>query len=210
MGLDHVLGVAAFCFAGAMTPGPNNLMLLASGVNFGFARTLPHLAGVVAGYCFLLLVIGLGLGNLFAAYPAAHTALKIVGGLYLLWLAWKIATASSAGGEGEAARPFTFLQAAAFQWVNVKGVLLGVSAVAAFTRPEAFGGTLAVLVGVSTAATVASAVTWALFGAGLSRWLAPAAVQHRHGAAARRLALADAGGVGRFEGASRRRAADSL
>lgn len=171
MGLDHLLSVAAFCFAGSMTPGPNNVMLLASGVNYGFARTLPHLAGVIGGYCFLLLVIGSGLGNLFAAFPAAHTALKIVGGLYLLWLAWKIATAAPASGKGEAGRPFTFLEAAAFQWVNVKGVLLGVSAVAAFTRPDAFAPTLAVLMAVSTVATVVSATTWALFGSGLSRWL---------------------------------------
>jgi threonine/homoserine/homoserine lactone efflux protein len=170
--LDHVLGVAAFCLAGSMSPGPNNFMLLASGVNFGFARTLPHLIGVVAGYLFLLLVIGFGLGNLFAAYPAAHTALKVVGGLYLLWLAWKIATASTGGGKAEAARPFTFLQAAAFQWVNPKGVLLGVSAVAAFTRPQAFAATFAVLVAVSTAANLLSATTWALFGSALSRWLA--------------------------------------
>ncbi len=83
----------AFCFAGAMTPGPNNVMLMASGVNYGFARTLPHMAGVVFGYAFLILMAGLGLGAVFTAYPPAWQALRIAGALYLLWLAWKVATA---------------------------------------------------------------------------------------------------------------------
>lgn len=155
-----------------MTPGPNNIMLMASGVNYGFARTLPHVTGVVAGYGFLLLVLGAGLGNLFSAWPAAHAALKIAGAVYLVWLAWKIATAGPVQGAGEGGKPLTFLQAALFQWVNVKGVLLAISAVAAFTRPDAFAGTLALLVGVAMLACSVSAVTWALFGAGLSRWLA--------------------------------------
>lgn len=171
MGIDHLLSVAAFCFAGAMTPGPNNLMLLASGVNFGFARTLPHILGVIVGYSFLLLVVGSGLGQLFTAFPPAYTALKIVGVIYLLWLAWKVATAASSSGDATRARPFTFLQAAAFQWVNVKGVLVAFSAVAAFTRPETFAQTLTVLIAVSTVTAGVSASTWALFGSGLSRWL---------------------------------------
>jgi threonine/homoserine/homoserine lactone efflux protein len=170
--LDLVLSAAVFCLAGSMTPGPNNFMLLASGVNYGFARTLPHLAGVVLGYGFLLLALGAGLGNLFTAFPAAHTALKVAGGLYLVWLAWKIATAGPAQSSGGDGAPLTFMQAALFQWVNVKGVLLGVSAVAAFTRPEAFAGTLSMLVVVAMLACGLSAVTWALFGSVLSRWLA--------------------------------------
>ncbi len=172
MTLDLLLSAAAFCLVGSMTPGPNNVMLLASGVNYGFARTLPHVAGVVGGYGFLLLVLGAGLGNLFSAFPMAHTGLKVAGGLYLLWLAWKIATAGPAQATGGGGRPLTFLQAALFQWVNVKGVLLAISAVAAFTRPEAFAGTLSMLVGVAMLACGVSAVTWALFGSGLSRWLA--------------------------------------
>ena len=172
MGSDHLLSVAAFCFAGAMTPGPNNLMLLASGVNFGFARTLPHVVGVMIGYCVLLLAVGSGLGQLFSAFPPAYTALKVIGVIYLLWLAWKVASASAANGAAQASRPFTFLEAAAFQWVNVKGVLVAFSAVAAFTRPDAFAQTLFALVAVSTATAGLSAATWALFGSGLSQWLA--------------------------------------
>ncbi|MBX9759285.1 MAG: LysE family translocator, partial [Beijerinckiaceae bacterium] len=155
-----------------MTPGPNNVMLLASGVNYGFARTLPHVAGVVGGYGFLLLVLGAGLGNLFTAVPAAHMGLKIAGGLYLIWLAWKIATGGPAQASAGGGQPLTFLQAALFQWVNVKGVLVAISAVAAFTRPDALAGTLSALIVVAMLACGLSALTWAMFGSVLSRWLA--------------------------------------
>lgn len=172
MNVELLASAAAFCLAGSMTPGPNNVMLLASGVNYGFRRTLPHLAGVILGYGFLLLVLGAGLGNLFTAAPAAHLALKVAGGLYLLWLAWKIATAAPAETSGAGGQPLTFLQAALFQWINVKGVLVAISAIAAFTRPDALGATLALLMMVAMLASGLSAVTWALFGSVLSRWLA--------------------------------------
>jgi threonine/homoserine/homoserine lactone efflux protein len=167
--LTPQLAIAAtlFCFAGALTPGPNNVMLLASGVNFGFARTLPHIVGVVAGYTFLLFVVAIGLGEAVLAHPLAWQALRAAGVLYLVWLAWKIATARGAAkGEARGA-PFTFLQAAAFQWVNVKGVLVAVSAVAAFVRPADFAATLALLLAVATLATMASTTVWTLFGSGL-------------------------------------------
>jgi threonine/homoserine/homoserine lactone efflux protein len=146
-------------------------MLMASGVNYGFARTLPAMAGVVAGYSFLILMVGLGLGAVFAAFPPAYEALRIAGVAYLLWLAWKVAK-SGPVTEGEGGRPLSFWQAAAFQWVNVKGLLIAVSAVAAFTRPEAFAGTLAVLVAISGGVSVLSTVTWTLFGSALRPWLA--------------------------------------
>ena len=93
MTFELALAAAAFCFAGALTPGPNNVMLLASGVNFGFARTVPHMVGVVLGYAFLLLVIGMGLGQTVVEHPVAFQTLRIIGALYMIWLAWKIATA---------------------------------------------------------------------------------------------------------------------
>lgn len=170
--IEWIVSVAAFCFAGSLTPGPNNLMLLASGVNYGFARTLPHILGVVLGYALLLSVMGLGLGRAFVAFPPAHLALKIAGGGYLVWLAWKIANAGPAQVEDDkAGRPFTFVQAAAFQWVNVKGVLVAISALAAFTSPQAPGATLPALVAIAALASCVSAVTWAAFGSGLSRWI---------------------------------------
>ena len=170
--LEWLVSVAAFCFAGSMTPGPNNLMLLASGVNYGFSRTLPHILGVITGYALLLSLVGLGLGQAFVAFPVVHFALKVAGGGYLIWLAWKIANSGPAYVDDvRAGRPMTFVQAATFQWVNVKGVLLAVSAVAAFTRPETLSTSLPGLVAVSALASCVSAVTWAAFGAGLSRFL---------------------------------------
>ncbi len=160
-----------FCFAGSLTPGPNNIMLLASGVNFGFARTIPHMAGVVAGFALLLLMVGLGIGQSVMAFPAALLGLKIAGAVYLVWLAFKVAT-SSGGAKGEGrGTPMTFLQAVAFQWVNVKGVLMGISAVAAFTRPAAFGATLTMLISVSFVANVTSVLVWTLFGTSLRGFL---------------------------------------
>ncbi len=167
---DLAWAAFAFCFAGAMTPGPNNLMLMASGVNYGFLRTAPHMAGVVIGYSLLIAMVGLGLGAVFAAFPPAYDALRIVGVIYLLWLAWKVARAGPLSEGNE--RPLGFIGAAAFQLVNVKGLLMAVTAVAAFTRPEAFAGMLTVLVVISGAVSVLSVVTWTLFGSALKPWLA--------------------------------------
>ena len=161
-----------------MTPGPNNLLLLASGVNYGFLRTLPHMAGVIFGYSFLLAVMGLGLGSVFAASPGLYGALKIGGALYLVWLAWRVANAGPVSDARGVGQPMTFLQAAAFQWINAKGVLLAISAVAAFTRADSFAATLAGLVAIATLASVASTATWTLFGSGLRKALSdPRAVR---------------------------------
>ncbi|MGO4841915.1 LysE family translocator, partial [Rhizobiaceae sp. 2RAB30] len=115
----------------SVTPGPNNLMLLASGVNFGFQRTVPHMLGIGAGFLVLLLSIGLGLGALLSAYPALHLALKFAGGAYLLYLAWRIAMSRSlSDSRGEKARPMSFLEAAAFQWVNPKAWMIALTGMA--------------------------------------------------------------------------------
>lgn len=169
--------MTSFAFAAACTPGPNNIMLTASGVNFGLARSLPHMAGVVVGFIALLAACASGLGVLFAAVPAAHTALKIVGGAYLLWLAWKVANAGrpqrSEAGDG---RPLTFLQAFAFQWVNPKGVLTSLSAVALFVRPQSALPDTALMLATFGLATIVSVLIWTSFGTVLSQAL----VDDRH------------------------------
>ena len=142
---DILAALALFCFAASITPGPNNAMLLASGANFGLRATLPHLAGVVLGFALLILVIGAGLGALFAAYPPLHTALKIVGGAYLLWLAARIATAKGMAGREAGGRPITFFEAAAFQWVNPKAYAMAVGAVAAYVPRGGGAGDLLLL-----------------------------------------------------------------
>ena len=103
-----------------MTPGPNNIMLLASGVNFGFARTIPHMVGIVFGFQFMLFCIALGLGKLLETSPTTFTFLKYAGGCYLVFLAYKIATSGPLeNGKGEG-KPLGVMGAAAFQWVNQK------------------------------------------------------------------------------------------
>src|SRR4051812_15798766 len=118
MSRDLVTAFVLFAIASLFTPGPNNLMLMTSGVNFGFTRTLPHALGVVIGFGFLVLALGLGLGAVFEAVPGLYAVLKFAGAAYLLYLAWRIASAGPATIRKRDGRPFTFLEAAAFQWVN--------------------------------------------------------------------------------------------
>jgi threonine/homoserine/homoserine lactone efflux protein len=164
--------MTTFALAMACTPGPNNIMLTASGVNFGFARSLPHMTGIVAGFAVLLAAACAGLGLLFAAFPAVHIALKVAGATYMLWLAWKIANSGEPRSSGErGGQPLTFLEAAAFQWVNPKGVLAAVGAVALFLRPQSAVMDTALMLLIFTLATVLAVVVWTGFGTLVSRLL---------------------------------------
>jgi threonine/homoserine/homoserine lactone efflux protein len=155
------VALVAFAFVTSFTPGPNNIMLTASGVNFGFGRSIPHMLGVAIGFIVLLFAAGCGLGSLFMAEPQLQIVLKAVGALYMLWLAWKVANAGRSDVPAdERVRPLTFLQAAAFQWVNPKAVLIALGAVALYIRPEHAAGDLAILVAVFAASTVLSVVAW--------------------------------------------------
>ncbi len=138
MSTEAFMALVVFAFVSSITPGPNNFMLLASGVNFGFWRTIPHMLGIGAGFVALLLGVGFGLGALLSAYPQLHMALKVAGGAYLLYLAWRIAMSRSMSEKGEGtARPMSFLEAAAFQWVNPKAWVMAVTAMAIYTSPAA-------------------------------------------------------------------------
>lgn len=165
--------VALFVFAAvtSVTPGPNNLMLLTSGVNFGFARTIPHMAGVSIGFVILLLAVGAGMGSLLTTLPWLYTALKIAGGLYLLYLAWKIATSRSLDDEEAGSKPLTFVQALAFQWVNPKGWVMAVTAMGAYTDPGHYWLTMVIVAAVFGILTAPSCAIWAGMGVGLRRWL---------------------------------------
>jgi threonine/homoserine/homoserine lactone efflux protein len=174
MQLDVFLALVLFASVMAFTPGPNNILLTASGVNFGFMRTIPHLLGVDIGFVILLAVFAAGLGLVFAALPALQLVLKIAGALYMLWLAWKVATARpvAAGGEEKTARrPMTFWQAIAFQWVNPKGVVAALSGVAIYMQPGHEREDFVIVLAVFGLATVLSTATWAGFGVALRRFL---------------------------------------
>ncbi len=168
---DVLFSATAFALAGSFTPGPNNAMLLTSGVNFGFSRTLPHIAGVTFGYGVMFAVVALGLGRLFALQPELYTALKVASSLYLLWLAWRIATAAGPSEGADERPPLTFLQAALFQWVNPKGVMMALAASANFINPDNLAADLPVMLALIGVMSLASASTWTLFGQGLRRFL---------------------------------------
>jgi threonine/homoserine/homoserine lactone efflux protein len=166
-----ILALTAFGFVNSITPGPNNTMLMASGANFGLRRTGPHLLGVVFGFAFLILCMGFGLGGLFHAYPILHPILRVLGSAYLLFLAYKLATAKGIGGGPAGGRPQTFLQAAAFQWINPKAWAMGVGAVSAYVPLERPVTGVLVMVAVFSAVNAPCVAAWAGFGVALRRFL---------------------------------------
>ncbi|MEO1909079.1 MAG: LysE family translocator, partial [Paracoccus sp. (in: a-proteobacteria)] len=129
MSFAILTALLGFAFVATVTPGPNNLMLMASGANFGFRRTLPHMLGIVGGVSVMAFLVGAGLMALFDILPALNLVLKVVSVSYLLWLAFKIATAAPVEERDADSRPMTFLQAATFQWVNPKAWAMCLSAI---------------------------------------------------------------------------------
>jgi len=171
MALYTFLALLLFAFTTSITPGPNNMMLFSSGVNFGFRRTIPHMLGIGAGFLSLLLGVGLGLGALLRTVPLLYMCLKFAGGGYLIWIAWKIASSRSLSEKESGVQPMSFLSAAAFQWVNPKAWVMAVTAMATYTNPQLYLVSV-LLVGLAFAAVnVPSVSTWAGFGSALRDWL---------------------------------------
>ena len=172
MAIELLIAVAAYAFISSATPGPNNFMLLASGANFGFVRTIPHMLGITTGFFVLLVAVGLGLGALLTAIPALHLALKIAGSVYLLYLAWRIATSHVVNTNGKAtARPMTLLEAAVFQWVNPKAWVVALTAMAIYADVERpFLSVFAVGL-VFASISLMTVSIWAGFGVTLRRFL---------------------------------------
>ena len=170
MNTEIFFALLGFAFVTSVTPGPNNMMLLASGVNFGFRRTLPHMLGISVGHAVLVTSIGLGLSGLFQSVPQAMIVLKVVSVVYMLWLAWKIAHASAPEGREAGGRPFTFLQAAAFQWVNPKAWAMALGAISAYAGQGGLAAVLAIAA-VFAAVNLPSVSLWAAMGEGLRGWL---------------------------------------
>lgn len=171
MPFDTLIALLLFAFTTSITPGPNNMMLFASGVNFGFIRTVPHMLGIGAGFLSLLIAIGLGLGALLHSVPLLYTLLKFAGGGYLVWIAWKIGTSRSFSEGESGARPMTFLQAASFQWVNPKAWVMAVTAMATYTIESNYFVSVMIVGMVFAIVNVPSVSTWAGFGSALREWL---------------------------------------
>jgi threonine/homoserine/homoserine lactone efflux protein len=159
-----------FAFVSSITPGPNNLMLLASGVNHGFRATLPHMAGISTGFFGLLAAVGLGLGLLFEQVPQLYTVLKWLGTAYLLYLAWGVATAE-APQDAQVGQPLGYWGAAGFQWVNPKAWVMAVGAFSSYV-PAHSGSTLVLAAAAWFAIVGIPAISlWALCGSRLRHWL---------------------------------------
>lgn len=170
MNIELLIGLSVFAFVSSITPGPNNLMLMASGANHGFVRTLPHMMGVAIGFIVMVIIVGLGLLEVFERYPVTLQLLKILSVIYLLFLAWKIARSAPPDGSESTGQPFTFVQAAAFQWVNPKAWAMALTAVSVYTDSR-MPGEIVVVALVFGAINLPSVGSWALLGQGLRAWL---------------------------------------
>jgi threonine/homoserine/homoserine lactone efflux protein len=171
MSFDLFWALLIFTFVMTFTPGPNTMMLLASGVNFGFRATVPHMIGITLGFGLMTLLVGMGLGEIFKLYPMLYAALSYAGAAYMLYLAWKIAMTRTMGEGKAASRPMSFLQAAAFQWVNPKAWVMAVTAITTYSVPTAYVFSVLVLTFMFMAMAVPGCSAWILFGAGVRRWL---------------------------------------
>ena len=170
MMLETLPALALFAFVTSVTPGPNNLMLMASGANFGFRRTVPHMLGVGLGFVLMTFLVGVGLAGLFQTYPLAVTALEVVSVVYMLWLAWKIANAAAPKDRQAGGTPMTFLQAAAFQWVNPKAWAMALTAVTVHA-PDRSLWAVALVAVIFGAINLPSVSLWTLIGQQLRRVL---------------------------------------
>jgi threonine/homoserine/homoserine lactone efflux protein len=168
-----------FAFVMFFTPGPNNVMLLSSGLTYGFRRTLPLIAGVTVGVAFMVAAVGLGLGTVFIAYPVLQTILKYAGAAYLIWLAAAIAMSGAAPSEQDNPRgPMTFWGAVMFQWINVKGWVMVIGTITAYAGIASFPWNIIIQTAISLVMGTLSTVAWALFGSALRPVLtSPSAVR---------------------------------
>ena len=171
MDSSTLISFATFAVVAAFTPGPNNVMLAASGANYGFRRTLPHIFGILVGFCSLVVAAGLGLATLFMIMPWLYDVLKVISVLFLLYLAWKIGTAGCATTKHKD-RPLSFVQAASFQLINPKSITVIISSVTTFTSTaENVGAEVTILLVVFATVTICATCTWAVFGTAIAHLL---------------------------------------
>lgn len=168
MPLDTLMAFALFAMVSSITPGPNNLMLLASGVNFGFRATLPHMLGISVGFALMVLAVGVGLAGLFNVFPWLYSLLKWGGAAYLLYLAWKITQSGPIDSGNQAAQraaPMSFFNAAAFQWINPKAWVMALGAFSTYVPATSGVLVVALAAGIFGLINLPSVGMWALFGA---------------------------------------------
>ncbi len=169
MKIEILTALCSFAFVASVTPGPNNLMLMASGANFGIRRSIPHLLGVVFGFVIMVLLVGTGLMQVFDAYPLSYDVLQVFSIVYLCYLAWKIATATSIS-TGAKRSPLTALQAALFQWVNPKAWAMALTAITVYAPSQSLAavGFVALVTGM---VNLPSIFVWVILGERMRRQL---------------------------------------
>jgi len=167
-----MVALTTLAFVASITPGPNNLMLLSSGMNHGVSRTLPHLAGVSLGFALLIFTVALGLGTVFERYESIELVLKVLGGTYLAYLAWKIYNTQGVSRNSGTTPAMTFRQAALFQWVNPKAWVMATTATSTLlvTTNSVLAGAVALTIGFWVV-NLPCITTWMLSGAYASRWV---------------------------------------
>lgn len=168
MTVQIALALAAFAFVTSITPGPNNMMLMASGANFGLRRTVPHMLGVALGFGAMIALLGLGMDKVIADHPRLMQVLYLSSILYVFWLAWKIATAAAPAGGTAGATPMSFWQACAFQWINPKAWAMALGALSAYATDR---GTVALVAVIFVLVNLPSVAVWAVMGQRLGQWL---------------------------------------
>ena len=164
-------GLVVFAIVASITPGPNNMMLMASGAHFGLRRTVPHVLGVILGFGLMVLLVGWGLVGILLTLPVVFQAIRWAGGVYLLFLAFKIATAHGIGGGAPRGQPLTFLQAAGFQWVNPKAWAMALGADATYAPHDHIVLNITLIALVFTLVGAPCVSAWAVFGVGIKRVL---------------------------------------
>lgn len=166
MSNDLVIGLVGFALVSAFSPGPNNLMLLSSGMNFGWRKSIPHILGIAIGFPVMIFCVGLGITQIFETYPASLVVMKVLSAVYLLYLAYKIASTRQVNVDSEIknTRPLTFIQAAAFQWVNPKAWAMALTAISAYTIANNVLFSVLIVIFVFLAVGMMSANTWTIIG----------------------------------------------
>lgn len=174
MSLESLAALIGFAFVMSISPGPGNFLLLTSGANFGFARSIPLVLGISFGFLSMVFAIGLGLGAVLESYPLIGKLLRLACAAYVLWLAWRISQSRSLGKAGaeQLETPFSFIQAASLQLLNPKAWSVALIVTVAYLAPEAGVGQLLALIAIFAAVNIPSISIWALSGHGLRRVLA--------------------------------------
>ena len=178
--MEFALAVLLFAASTTVTPGPNNVMIMTSGLNHGIKKSLPHFMGICFGFPAMVVAVGLGFGIIFERYPMLHEIIKVIGVFYLLYLAYLIAISSQNSLESNKSKPLTFLQAAIFQWVNPKAWIMATGAIAAYTTLNSSVYVQVLFIALSFFVVAFPAVgVWLVFGANLKKILIKPEHQHR-------------------------------